>query len=56
MSSAEAVSTVEAGVPAAETTGMSAAGVTSAMLRPDGDGQEERERRENRQTTHTRLL
>jgi predicted phage tail protein len=38
---------------AAEASAMSAAGVTSAMLRPQGHGQEKRERRNGHQAAHS---
>ena len=41
---------------AAEAAGMSAAGVTSAVLRPQGYGQDEGERRDGDQATHMSLL
>lgn len=54
---AAAVSTAETGVSTAETASMSAtAGVTSATLCPEGNGEEKRERRDGCQATHTRLL
>jgi hypothetical protein len=54
---AAAVSTAETGVSTAETAGMPAtAGVTSATLCPEGNGEEKRERRDECQATHTRLL
>jgi hypothetical protein len=38
---------------AAEASTMSAAGVTSTMLRPQGHGQEKRERRNGHQAAHS---
>ena len=50
-----AVATARARV-SGETTAMSASGVTAAVLRPQGHSQEERERRNGHQATHTQLL
>jgi hypothetical protein len=41
---------------AAEASAMSAAGVTSAMLRPQGHGQEKRERRNGHQAAHNQSI
>ncbi len=53
---AAAVSTAEAGVTAAEAASVTATGVTSAVLRPEGNGEEKRERRDGCEATHTPLL
>ena len=50
-----AVASAKAGVPPGA-AGMSAATVTSAMLRPQGNGQEQGERRNGHQTPHIELL
>src|SRR5271169_3035378 len=49
------VTAARARVPA-ETSGMSASAVTSAVLRPERQGQTEGERRDGQRTTHTRAL
>jgi hypothetical protein len=43
----------ETSAVSAEAAAMSAAGVTSAMLRPQGHGQEKRERRNGHQAAHS---
>jgi len=59
MAATETSMTASETTMAGEATAMSAAEtarVTSAVLRPDGYSQEKRERRDGRQTAHTRGL
>jgi hypothetical protein len=51
---ASAVASAKTGVAAAEAAAMSAATMTSAVLRPQGHAQQKRERRDSYQAAHYR--
>lgn len=53
---ASAVASTKTCVAPAEAATMSAASVTSAMLRPNGYGQKKRERRDSCEATHGEII